>query len=139
MSCSSSFLRACNFLYYTSMARSFESSLLLINNASIAYLSSLFIRQKLKIVRCLSHISFLFTCMRFHLRPKFINFELCAPKCSTTNRLSQWLIKKWLDTERRRWHANRDKASALAYLASTRLSFLLCRQTSSTVYYNYAL
>lgn len=91
-------------------SRSFESSLHLINDASTATPSSLFIRYRLKIVRALSQISFLSTCIHFRSCSKFIAFRLYAPWNSITMRVSEDITKKW--------RTNREKTSSRLRLAT---------------------
>ena len=108
------------------MVCTMEENINLINIATTAKLSSLLLKVKLKTIKCASHINFLSTCLRFHLRPTFCKFKILAPNNSSILCLSDWIVHKWIDIERRKWYDEKEKSSKLTLPTTNRLlAFML--------------
>jgi hypothetical protein len=71
------------------------------------------------------HINFVKTCLKFGLRPKFIAFNLHTSSPASKTRLEKWLIRKWLDMERRQHYAKKAMVLDLLFRTQNRLASLL--------------
>jgi len=85
----------------------------------------LFTRTALKLIRVMSHISFVTTCLKFNLRPAFVAFRISFTSSTRRKRLKHWLNRKWLNSEWRSWYFKKAVSQDLLHCASTRLASLL--------------
>ena len=83
------------------------------------------IRTVLKLIRVMSNISFVTTCLKFNLWPAFVAFRISSTSSTRRKRLEHWLNWKWLDSERRSWYFKKVVRQDLLHRASTRLASLL--------------
>ena len=90
--------------------------------APTAKLSFLFRKYRKKFILSSSHIFFISECLRYKLKPNFITFKIHSQYYGTRKRLEEWIVTKWLDTERRRWHAKKDLYSRLMYHVHMKLN-----------------
>lgn len=107
------------------MVCSFEDSILFINTASTAALSSYYSRTNLKMTKCISHIGFVSTCLKFGLKPDFISFTLNIHSASDRNRTAILITKKWLDTQRRSFYAKKTMLQNLIDRTESKLSKMI--------------
>lgn len=98
-----------------------ENTLKLINSANTGKIVCKFKDFRKKAIECSAHIFFIKQCIRDDLRPSFISFRIRASQENTRTQLGKWLIRKWLNSELRKWHGNKDKYTKLAYACHLRL------------------
>ena len=96
-----------------------------IENANAAYLKFLFWKFSMKTVNYSSHISFLKTCQKFGLTPRFIQFRINGASIYTKDKLSRVITKKWIAIKLRKWYGLLNSTTKLVYLIHSRMSHIL--------------
>ena len=107
------------------MTRTLEETLQFIDTASTAALASLLTHSRMKLVRCISHICFLTTCLKFNLRPHFISFQQRTPERSLRARIENSIYQKTLDAEKRYHYSERAKLKCICDYAPDKLGILM--------------
>lgn len=96
-----------------------------IREASEAKLKFLYQKYRVHVLRYSLHIWFVRECLRRDLRPRFVLFSLQLDDKLTSEKISKWLIKKWLNSELQKWYGRKNVATRLLMMTHLRLAGLV--------------
>ena len=107
------------------MSRKLSDRINSINNAESSYAKFLFRKFRFQRISFSSHISFLKKCLYYRVRPRFVNFKCYSRNIATVKKVESSAIKRWIQSEIRRWYGKHNITTRLNLLTHSRLSSLL--------------